>query len=128
MYIVMNPCSRYNIRAMLIFGAVRGVGDKNADMELAELADVLPAENYSSNAPGLELDDAAASAAVPELSEGSSPVQDPPPGSSPQRDGADSPGWSRLVSHMHSWLNLHGSDMYPPTLALARTCHLATEF
>ena len=105
------------------------MGNKNADMELAELADILPAENHSSNAPGLGLEAAAASAAVPELSEGSSPVQEVPPGRSAQRDRADSPGLSRLVSHLYSswaWLKFRAVIYTTPLFKMTMKCDLAT--
>ena len=77
-------------------GAVRGVGDRNADMELAELADVLPAETYSSNAAGADQEIARTSVEPPDSAAGSSPVQDLPASSSRQH----SPKVSRPVSHL----------------------------
>ena len=95
--------------------AVRGVGRKNADVELAQLADMLPAEDHSTNAaaPSLEKggastapDPAAARASVepPEQTEASSPGA-PPAAALRRQDRSDSPKLQRLVSHPQSALS-----------------------
>ena len=89
--------------------AVRGVGRKNADVELAQLADMLPAEDHSTNAaaPSLEKggastapDPAAARASAEPLeqTEASSPGA-PPAAAMRRQDRSDSPRLQRLVSH-----------------------------
>ena len=94
---------------MLEAHAVRGVGRKNADVELAQLADMLPAEDHSTNAaaPSLEKGGAStapdpaaarASAEPPEPTEASSPGA-PPAAAMRRQDRSDSPRLQRLVSH-----------------------------
>ena len=94
--------------------AVRGVGRKNADVELAQLADMLPAEDHSTNAaaPTLEKggaptapDPAAAraSAGPPEQTEGSSPGA-APAAALRQQDRSDSPRLQRPVSRSKIFL------------------------
>ena len=65
-------------------------------MELADLADVLAAETYSSNAAGPGQQIARISVEPPDSAAGSSPVQDPPASSSRQH----SPKLSRPVSRL----------------------------
>ena len=100
--------------------AVRGVGRKNADVELAQLADMLPAEDHSTNAaaPSLEKGGAfaapdpttaRASAEPPEQTEASSPGAPPPAAVRPQ-DRSDSPRLQRLVSRPESSLEGCGLD------------------
>ena len=67
-------------------------------MELAELADVLPAEVCGSDWGELGLEGARGSAEPPESAEGSSPIQDLPASSSHQQNGTDSPIQSPPVS------------------------------
>ena len=96
----LNTCKRGESADVPSDGAdaVRGVGDRNADMELAELADVLPAENNRSNWGELGLASARGSAEPPESAVGSSPLQDLPASSAHQQNGAESPGLSHPVS------------------------------
>ncbi|CAK0738795.1 hypothetical protein CVIRNUC_001094 [Coccomyxa viridis] len=86
---------------------VRGVGRKNADVELAQLADMLPAEDHSTNAatPSLEKggastapDPAAARATAepPEQTEASSPGA-PPTAAMRRQERLDSPRLQRLA-------------------------------
>ena len=100
--------------------AVRGVGRKNADVELAQLADMLPAEDHSTNAatPSLEKggastapDPAAARATAepPEQTEASSPGA-PPTAAMRRQERLDSPRLQRLVSHPGSSLEGCGLD------------------
>ena len=100
--------------------AVRGVGRKNADVELAQLADMLPAEDHSTNAaaPSLEKGGAStapdpaaarASAEPPEQTEASSPGA-PPAAAMQRQDRSDSPRLQRLVSHLRNSLEGCGLD------------------
>lgn len=82
---------------------MRGVGRKNADMELAQLADVLPAEDRSSNAAEPDLEPASAPTGLPGRAERSPPPQGPPPAASSHRqDASGSPKSLRSVMlHNH---------------------------
>ena len=67
-------------------------------MELAELADVLPVDDFGSNWGELGLESARGPAEPPESAAGSSPLQDLPASASHRQNGTESPKQSRPVS------------------------------
>ena len=120
MIVVAADVSGFRVN-FLVHVAVRGVGRKNADVELAQLADMLPAEDHSTTAaaPSLEkggastvpdLAAARAPAELPEQTEASSPGA-PPAAAMRRQDGSDSPRLQRLASHPRA--PLKGADLTP---------------
>lgn len=91
-------------------------------MELAELADVLPVDEFGSNWGELGLDSARGSAEPPESAAGSSPIQDLPASSSHQQNGAESPKQSRPVSPSMSALS-YALGNHAPLLCLMLQTH-----
>ena len=81
-------------------------------MELAELADVLPVDDFGSNWGELGLDSARGSAEPPESAAGSSPVQDLPASSARHQNGAESPKQSRPVSPLPLSTFRHALGLY----------------